>query len=675
MVGSEAKGLPVRREESHADAVSQNPVQWQKDQDDVFLGLECGGTRTVALAVDASGVLKARVESGPANLRLVSDEALVARFEELRGKIPTVRAIGAGIAGVRGAADVRRVEGLLERVWPGVPRAIDHDLQSALAAAEMEGTAGKGAKRSLVEARVIVLSGTGSCCFGRASRGTTAKVGGWGHLLGDRCSGYDIAHSALRHAVAELDRSGTWGVLGSRVLRRLQLNEPDDLIAWMQSAGKGDIAGLAPEVFAAAEAGDRGSRHVLEVLAGSLAEDAVACARRLVPGGGKVAFHLTGSVLLKQPKFGAAVARRIRAARPGSLVAPLQRESVWGAVAMAREVWLARNAPGSPVTPARKAANRTSIPTRASAPVLDSNTQSGPWIPASRGLSPTELRNPRSRGLDRMTLSKALDCFWSEERLGMEALNSVPVRRSVMALVRSVEAAFRNGGRLIYVGAGTSGRLGVLDASECPPTFRTPPEWVQGVMAGGVTALHSAVEGAEDDTAAGSRSVEGRKVCSFDVVVGIAASGRTPFVWGALDAARKVGAKTGLITLNPRLSFRGGWKPDHVIAVETGPEVITGSTRLKAGTATKLILNVITSLSMVRLGKVMDNLMVDLNPSNAKLRDRAARMVMELTGVGYAEAVEALMPGTKNGAGSAPVSALRTIREAVRSLRRRQEDR
>jgi N-acetylmuramic acid 6-phosphate etherase len=271
-----------------------------------------------------------------------------------------------------------------------------------------------------------------------------------------------------------------------------------------------------------------------------------------------------------------------------------------------------------------------------------------------------------------MTLSKALDCFWSEERLAMEALNSAPVRRSVMALVRSVEAAFRNGGRLIYVGAGTSGRLGVLDASECPPTFRTPPEWVQGIMAGGVTALHSAVEGAEDDTAAGARAVDGRKVSSRDVVVGIAASGRTPFVWGALDAARKAGAKTGLITLNPRLSFRGGWKPDHVIAVETGPEVITGSTRLKAGTATKLILNAVTSLSMVRLGKVMDNLMVDLNPSNAKLRDRAARMVMELTGVAYAEAVEALMPGTKNGAGTVPMGALRTIREAVRSLRRSQ---
>lgn len=652
--------------------MSQIPAQLQND--DVFLGLECGGTRTVALAVDPSGALKARVESGPANLRLVSDDALVARFVELRGKMPPVRAIGAGIAGVRGASDVRRVEGLLERVWPGVPRAIDHDLQSALAAAELEGSRSKRPRKPPVEARVIVLSGTGSCCFGRASRGSTAKVGGWGHLLGDRCSGYDIAHSALRHAVAESDRTGTWGILGARVLRRLQLNEPDDLIAWMQSAGKGDVAALAPEVFAAAEAGDRGSKRVLELLAESLAEDAVACARRLVPGGGTVAFHLTGSVLLKQPNFGAVVARRIRAARPGSAVTPLERESVWGAVAMAREVWLARNAPGSPVTPGRKAAARTSTsagaPGRSGHSNLNSNSCPEFWIPASRGLSPTELRNPRSRGLDRMPLSKALDCFWSEERLGMEALKAPSVRRSVIALVRSVEAAFRVGGRLIYVGAGTSGRLGVLDASECPPTFRTPSEWVQGIMAGGVTALHSAVEGAEDDTAAGARAVEGRRIRSCDVVVGIAASGRTPFVWGALAAARRVGAKTGLITLNPKLSFHGGWKPDHLIAVETGPEVITGSTRLKAGTATKLILNAVTSLSMVRLGKVMDNLMIDLNPSNAKLRDRAARMVMELTGASHAEAVEALIPGVQPAAGNVSAAPMRSIREAVQRLQR-----
>jgi N-acetylmuramic acid 6-phosphate etherase len=199
-------------------------------------------------------------------------------------------------------------------------------------------------------------------------------------------------------------------------------------------------------------------------------------------------------------------------------------------------------------------------------------------------------------------------------------------------LIGKVTGALGSGGRLLYVGAGTSGRLGVLDASECPPTFRTPPEWVQGIMAGGERALHSAVEGAEDDVGAGERAVGFRSVGPRDVVLGITASGRTPFVWGALAAARRRGAFTALLCFNPHLEFARGHRPDLVIAIDVGPEVLTGSTRLKAGTATKLVLNLVTTLAMVRLGKVAGNLMIDLNPSNVKLRDRACRIVMELTG-------------------------------------------
>jgi N-acetylmuramic acid 6-phosphate etherase len=289
-----------------------------------------------------------------------------------------------------------------------------------------------------------------------------------------------------------------------------------------------------------------------------------------------------------------------------------------------------------------------------------------PWIPGSPTLSPTELRNPRSLGLDRMPLNRALECFWKEERRGVDTLLADPrVRRSVLGLIRAVARAFRRGGRLIYIGAGTSGRLGVLDASECPPTFRTPPDWVQGIIAGGARALHSAVEGAEDDSAAGADAIRARGLTKLDVVVGIAASGRTPFVWGALNAARAAGATTGLISFNPGLEFHGGWKPDHCILPDTGPEVITGSTRLKSGTATKLILNAVTSLAMVQLGKVMDNLMVDLNPSNDKLRDRAVRIVMELTGASRDAVAEVL----QGGAGE-PGRGI-TVRQAVNQLRRR----
>ena len=214
--------------------------------------------------------------------------------------------------------------------------------------------------------------------------------------------------------------------------------------------------------------------------------------------------------------------------------------------------------------------------------------------------------------------------------------------KKIERVVSMIAQAFKQGGRLFYVGAGTSGRLGVLDASECPPTFRTPPELVQGIIAGGQVALWRSVEGAEDDPVAGARAIEFRNITRNDIVIGIAASGRTPFVWGALAEAKRRRAKTVLVGFNPFLNITGGATPDLIITPNVGPEILTGSTRLKAGTATKLILNIFTTLAMVRIGKVISNLMVDLNPSNTKLRDRAVRIVQELRGVDYATAQRAL---------------------------------
>lgn len=239
-----------------------------------------------------------------------------------------------------------------------------------------------------------------------------------------------------------------------------------------------------------------------------------------------------------------------------------------------------------------------------------------------------------------MPLREAIRLMIAEEEAVVVALESqVP---AIEKAIRLAARALREGGRLFYVGAGTSGRLGVLDASECPPTFRAPPDQVQGIIAGGRRALWSAVEGAEDDWAAGMNAVRHRGVRRGDVVLGIAASGRTPFVWGALEAARQAGATTMLLSFNPRMAFRPGHRPDVWICPETGPEILTGSTRLKAGTATKLVLNMISTLAMVRLGKVAGNLMIDLDPGNRKLRDRAVRIVRELTGAKEEEAVAAL---------------------------------
>lgn len=254
----------------------------------------------------------------------------------------------------------------------------------------------------------------------------------------------------------------------------------------------------------------------------------------------------------------------------------------------------------------------------------------------STRLSPTERRNPRSLNLDKLPVREAVTLMLSEEARVPRIL--LRHHQELNRAVGLVAGAFRRGGRLVYVGAGTSGRLGVLDASECPPTFRAPPEMVQGIMAGGDIALRRSVEGAEDDDAAGAKEIAVRQIGSKDVVLGIAASGTTPFVWGALREAKRRRATTILLCFNPFLAIPRALRPRLMIAPNLGPEVLTGSTRLKAGTATKLVLNLITTLAMVRLGKVKSNLMVDVVPSNAKLRNRAVRIVQQLTNRNYEQA-------------------------------------
>lgn len=242
----------------------------------------------------------------------------------------------------------------------------------------------------------------------------------------------------------------------------------------------------------------------------------------------------------------------------------------------------------------------------------------------------TERRNPRSSDIDTADPIQLVDLFVAEDRAVSDAVGQV--RLELATAVGLVEDAFRRGGRLFYVGAGTSGRLGVLDASECPPTFGTDPEMVQGIIAGGYDALVRSVEGAEDEPAAGRAAIDARDVTALDAVVGIAASGSTPFVHAALLRAREVGARTIFVTCAvPPVVV--GESVDVVIHLVVGPEIVTGSTRLKAGTATKMVLNILTTGAMVRIGKTYGNLMVDLQATNAKLRDRGERIVMEVLGV------------------------------------------
>ena len=240
----------------------------------------------------------------------------------------------------------------------------------------------------------------------------------------------------------------------------------------------------------------------------------------------------------------------------------------------------------------------------------------------------TEQRNPRSRGIDAKSTLEIVDVINAEDALVARAVAAE--RKAIAAAVDLITERFARGGRLFYVGAGTSGRLGVLDASECPPTFGTRPSMVQGIIAGGRGALVKSAEGAEDHAADGADAIDAKKISENDTVVGIAASGVTPYVIGALKRAKRLGAATVMLSCNPKVKLPV--KVDVTINPVVGPEVVTGSTRMKAGTATKLVLNTLTTAAMIRLGKVHDNLMVDLKASCAKLRDRSERIVMELTG-------------------------------------------
>lgn len=246
----------------------------------------------------------------------------------------------------------------------------------------------------------------------------------------------------------------------------------------------------------------------------------------------------------------------------------------------------------------------------------------------------TEGRNPRSMEIDTASVREILEIINAEDRLVADAVRAeIPhIEAAVNLIVRS----FKAGGRLIYVGAGTSGRLGVVDASECPPTFGTPPEMVVGLIAGGKEAMFTAQEGSEDLEENGTMDLDRIGLAPPDIVCGIAASRRTPYVVGAVKHARLLGCKTLFVTCNPRSQF--DLDVDVAICPDVGPEVIMGSTRMKSGTAQKMVLNMLTTASMIRLGKVYENMMVDLQMNSEKLVERARRVVMTVTELTYDEA-------------------------------------
>lgn len=557
-----------------------------------ILGVEGGGTKTAWIVVERNTDTLVAVESGtlPAsNFRLSTAEHLRAIFSQLPRD---VNRAGVFLAGCRTAEDQRALAAICLEIWPGARIATGSDRDSGMAAA-------LGSRDG-----IVVNAGTGSSVTGR--RGDRLeRAGGWGHILGDAGSGYHLAVQALRMLLSEFDLRRGSGEAASEILRALCLSNLEELVRWVQAAGKTEIASLAPIVVTAAENGDARMLEILNSAARVLAEYTDAVARRLQFASPEV--KLIGSLFETRRAYSAALERELINLSPRARISLSDQPSEFGAALLAAGESATATAA---VSPYRRASDHR------------------------LAAASTEQRNPRSAHLDETSGREIAELFAEEEQFVQQALRErAPELGAAIELVASAMTA---GGRLFYVGAGTSGRLGVLDASEIPPTFGASAELVQGIVAGGVTALYRSVEGAEDNRGAGVLAVEARKITAADVVCGIAASGRTPFVLGALARAKTIGAKTILLTCNPERSRDERWQIE--IDLATGPELLTGSTRLKAGTATKVALNIISTGAMVRLGKVRGNLMIDVVASNEKLRDRATRLVAELAQCDYAEA-------------------------------------
>jgi N-acetylmuramic acid 6-phosphate etherase len=553
-----------------------------------ILGVEGGGTKTSWVLVERGENDLRILDQGklpPANLRLATPDQLRTMFRELPKEIQRA---GVFLAGCGTEEDRQSLTRICAEVWPQAKIVVGSDRDSGLAAALGHGDG------------IVVNAGSGSSVTGRRDK-KIENAGGWGHILGDVGGGYYLTLQALRLILREYDLHRGEVQFTTKILRALSLNNLDELVRWAQTADKMEVAMLAPVVFEAAAGGDAGVMEIIEEGARVLCEYTEAVATRLHALAPKVV--LLGGLFQRDSIYNHTFRRRLKKILPDARVTNSERAPEFGAAWLAAEMqtW----------------------------PELHSEPASEKIDDLAAAL--TEQRNPRSENLEKMSAQDLVELFIEEEKFVGEAVAAAKV--DLGRTVDLVAESLRKGGRLFYVGAGTSGRLGVLDASEIPPTFGASPELVQGIIAGGATALHRSVEGAEDETSNGALAVDRRGIKHVDVVIGITASGRTPFVLGALAQARSLGAKTILLTCNP--GREKNVKVDLAIDLAVGPEILTGSTRLKAGTATKIALNVISTGAMVALGKVKGNLMIDLNTTSTKLRDRATRMVAELTESDY----------------------------------------
>jgi N-acetylmuramic acid 6-phosphate etherase len=555
----------------------------------LILGVEGGGSKTDWVLLRSEGGRPSVVDHGQlpaANLILINDEHLRDLFRQLPLKVDRV---GSYLAGCKTEQDRARLRTICETVWPSSKISVGSDRDSGFAAAFADRDG------------IAVISGSGSAITGRKN-GRIEKAGGGGHVLGDGGGGYTLAIEALRQVLRTYDLAHTVTRSAQEILRALMLNRMEDLIEWTQHADKTAVAGLSPVVFTAAELGSAEMMGVVRAGAESLAKYTASVAKWLEYE--KPDVRLQGGIFINQPLYVELYREAIVELIETSSVEPCETPGAFGAAHLA-----ASDSVKIDVDELYIPHDEVSIDELARAP--------------------TEQVNPKSADIGTMSTERLVELFVEEEDEVSKALAAC--RTQIAKAVDIIAAAFKKDGRLFYIGAGTSGRLGTLDASEIPPTFGEPPHRVQAIIAGGVNALHSSVEGAEDNAEQGKLAITERGVRGGDVVCGIAASGRTPFVLGGLRHARELRAKTILLTCNPNRSGKGSF--DVEIDLPTGPELITGSTRLKAGTATKVALNILSTCALVLAGRTNGNSMTGMRASNTKLRSRAIAMVSRLNGI------------------------------------------
>lgn len=571
------------------------------------IGIDGGGSTTKLVLIDHNLTVYARATTGSGNPNYVgvvaASKALREGVESLLGaarlRLDSIGAIGAGLAGLDRPVDHALFSDIFNTEFPEIPHTLENDAVPVLYAATGRANG------------IVAICGTGMISLGISASGERARAGGWGHVV-DVGSGYWIARQTL-HELAKAVDQGEHPPLLEQVLDQLGLGSAHDLISWLYAEDRriDQIAALAAVSIQAGENGDVLALRILTSAVDSLAEITSIVVHRLRFGAERFPVVMSGSILTRSKMMQQLFTNALQTLHPHAVTIIAQHDAAVGAGIMALR---ARGI---------------------TAALVESPELRQAAIPMRRA---TERRHPLTDNLHRRSTLDLITLMNIEDRRIADLIR--PLLPRLSELVDEAAKRFRSSGRILAIGAGTSGRLAVLDASECPPTFGIAPEQVEGIIAGGDAALRNSVEGAEDGEADGRAAMVARGVSALDTVIGIAASGSTPYVIGALREAIARGALTACIVNAVESPI--AQMVQYPLVVPTGSEIIMGSTRLKAGTAQKLVLNMISTGVMVRVGRVFRNLMTEMRASNIKLRDRAVLIVAEAADLDLSTASELL---------------------------------